>query len=216
MDNGQPDYRINEHVAYDYIRVDAIPPLPDVNFDCIYFGTLAQRNSVSRDTLFWILAHLKFKTVFYDVNLRKGVSEGLIIPSLTCCDIFKLNSEEVGVLSSLIFHKNLSIEAFAREISQKFNINVVIITAAEKGCYIYQDGLFTFIPGEKVQFIDGVGAGDAFSAAFLFYFMQYGDALKSARIANKLGAFVASRRGAIPAYSDEIRTQLNRARLQEL
>jgi fructokinase len=218
IDNGQPDYVINENVAYDYISTAAMPPPAELlNFHCLYFGTLAQRNSASRETLHWILTHLKFKTVFYDVNLRKGIlSKELIVPSLGYCNIFKLNNEEVEVISNLIFHKSFSLEDFAREISRNFNIEVIIITAGEKGCYLYQAGVLTFVAGEKVRLIDGVGAGDAFSAAFLFYFVECNNALRSAGIANKLGAFVASCRGPIPPYSEEIRTQLNNARLWEL
>ena len=216
IDHGQPDYTIHENVAYDYISIDALPPKTELlNFDCLYFGTLAQRNAVSRATLHWILRELKFETVFYDVNLRKGiVSKELIVTSLRSSSIFKLNNEEVATISNLIFDKGLSVEEFARRIAEEFNIDVIIITAAEKGCYVYHDRLLTFVPGQKVQLMDGVGAGDAFSAAFLFYFIQFRNVIKSAEIANKLGAFVASSRGAIPPYSDEIKTQLKKALLQ--
>jgi fructokinase len=218
IDKGQPDYFISENVAYDYISIGAMPPGADLlNFDCLYFGTLAQRNLVSRETLRWVLNHLKFKTVFYDVNLRKGViSKELIVESLRFCTIFKLNNEEVDVISNLLFDKSLSPGDFATNINKEFNIEVIIITAAERGCYLYYNRLLTFIAGEKVALIDGVGAGDAFSAAFLLYFVQYKNALRSAEIANKLGAFVASCRGPIPSYSEEIRTHLNNARLQKL
>ena len=217
IDKGQPDYMINENVAYDYISVDALPTGADLwNFDCLYFGSLAQRNLVSRETLRWVLDHHKFETVFYDVNLRKGIIlKELIIESLRSCTIFKLNNEEVGVISNLLFDKSLSPADFATKINSEFNIQVIIITAGERGCYLYHNRLLTFIPGEKVELIDGVGAGDAFSAAFLFYFVRFKNALRSAEIANKLGAFVASCRGPIPSYSEEIRTQLNNARLQE-
>ena len=213
IDRGQPDYTIHENVAYDYITIDALPPKEELsNFDCLYFGTLAQRNAISRTALHWILRELKFKTVFYDVNLRKGiVSKELIAASLKNSNIFKLNNDEVATISNLLFEKSVSLEEFARRITGEFNIDVIIITAAEKGCYVYDDRLLTFVPGQKVELMDGVGAGDAFSAAFLFYFTQFRNVIKSAEIANKLGAFVASRRGAIPPYSDEIKTQLNKA-----
>lgn len=216
IENGQPDYTITGDVAYDYISTTAIEPQPEPqNFDCLYFGTLAQRNSTSRETLQWILKRLKFKTIFYDVNLRKGiVSKELIAASLRHCNIFKLNMEEVEVISQLIFQRSLSLENFAQQIRRDFDVDVIIITAAEKGCYLYHANALTFVGGETVELIDAVGAGDAFSAAFLYYYTEYNDALRSARIANKLGAFVASCRGAIPPYSTEIRKELTHARLR--
>ncbi len=143
IDKGQPDYTINANVAYDNIHFGSIPPAVDLlNFDCLYFGTLAQRNSVSRETLHWVLNRLKFKTVFYDVNLRKGiVFTELIVTSLRLCTIFKLNNDEVDVISNILFGKSLSLGDFAKNINNEFNIEVIIITAAERGCYLYDNRL---------------------------------------------------------------------------
>jgi fructokinase len=48
-----------------------------------------------------------------------------------------------------------------------------------------------------VEVVDAVGAGDSFSAAFLFKFYQKNDPIDAAKFANRIGAMVASSHGAI-------------------
>ena len=55
-----------------------------------------------------------------------------------------------------------------------------------------------------VDVADAVGAGDSFSAAFMFAMSRGKDAFDAAGYAARLGSFVASRSGAVPEYSDEI------------
>lgn len=208
---GQPDYTIHEPVAWDFIEQAPLQRnVSTQTFDSFYFGTLAQRNETSRQTLQWILQNKKFDTVFYDVNLRKGLLErALISPSLQYCDIFKLNEDEVAVLADLLYGKVLGMEDFAGKIQQDYQVKILIITASEKGCYVYDGQGLHHIPGQQIIVVDAVGAGDAFSAAFLFKYLQDKDPLKAARIANHLGGFVASSRGPIPAYTPEIKEMLN-------
>ena len=59
-------------------------------------------------------------------------------------------------------------------------------------------------PGQAVCVVDTVGPGDAFSAAFLQEYLTTRDAHQAAFKANRLGAYVASKRGALPDYSNEI------------
>jgi fructokinase len=205
LEEGQPDYTIHENVAYDFIEAEPLPSalLPTI-MDCFYFGTLAQRNDISRHTLQWILNNKPFSLVFYDVNLRKGTHSKVIIEnSLKFCNIFKLNQDEVAIIGDLLYGKNYTLQDFVKIIQSDFEIDIVIITASEKGCYIGADE-FRLMPGQKAQLVDAVGAGDAFSAAFLFKYFQEKDPFKAAETANKLGAYVASSRGPIPDYSPEI------------
>ncbi len=208
LEEGQPDYTIHEGVAWDYIQADQTL-LKATHFSAFYFGTLAQRNEPSRKALQWILDHLHFDTIFYDVNLRKGIhSRELISASLSCCHVFKLNEDEVNIIAELLFQKSLSIEAFARLIREQYKVDTMIITASEKGCYVFTHDQLHHMEGKKVKVVDAVGAGDAFSAAFLWKYMHDKDAIKAAATANALGAFVAGSRGAIPDYSDAVKSML--------
>jgi fructokinase len=211
LKDGQPDYIIHENVAYDFIEYNrALQLLREDYFDVFYFGSLAQRSTVSSNTLQKLLTNHYFREVFYDVNLRKkGYNDIILKKSLMYCSILKLNMDEVPVLSTLLFGKSLAEEEFCKRVHDLYhNIHLMIITAADKGCMVFVRGVLHKVPGVPVKVADAVGAGDAFSAAFMHSYMQQGDALKAATVANQMGAFVASQHGPIPAYSEEIKKAL--------
>lgn len=192
---GKPTYEIHENVAYD--NIEAV--MPEENFDCFCFGTLAQRNSVSRQALRETLNNTETEEVFYDVNLRQNYySREIIEESLRFCTIIKLNDEEVVVLSKLLFDSDLGEAEFAKMIQKKYNIKIVIITRGSKGCAVFAEDDMVEVQGIKVEVKDTVGAGDAFSAGFLHKYFGTKNIKESAEFANELGAYVASKSGAIP------------------
>jgi fructokinase len=205
--NGIPDYIIKENVAYDFINFDQFETdvHPD-GYDIFYFGSLAQRNPASASTLKKILSCYHFPYVFYDVNLRKrGYSRSIVVESLHRCNVLKLNIEEVGVLAELLFDESFyTVKDFCDQAGSRYAIQIIIVTAAENGCFIYRDGVMVHVPGKKVVLSDAVGAGDAFSASFMFEFLKHGDVFMAATKANAVGAFVASQQGAIPRYPSEV------------
>ncbi|MCZ6522192.1 MAG: carbohydrate kinase [Bacteroidetes bacterium] len=210
--DGQPTYTIHENVAYDFIDHQEFDQrkLKAAEFKIFYFGTLAQRNIKSRETLYQLLSEIKFNHIFYDVNLRQQFfSKEIIENSLKYSTILKLNHEEMKVLSDLLYGQEIKAEEFSQKLVTAFNQQLIIITAADKGCMVFANGEFQSVPGEKVEVVDAVGAGDSFSAAFLYKYFQVGDPVKAAFVANQIGAFVASSRGAVPTYPDHIKELLN-------
>ncbi|MCD9017155.1 PfkB family carbohydrate kinase [Parachryseolinea silvisoli] len=211
LEHGQPDYHIRKNVAYDFIEYDAVcSAFEKFTFDVFYYGTLVQRNGVSASTLKKILTEHQFRHIFYDVNLRKETfTEAIIRESLRHCTILKLNVDEVPVLSKMLVGEDLIDEQFCAVVTELFpNIKIVIITAAEMGCYLYEDKKLTHVPGVPVSVTDAVGAGDAFSAAFMHVFSLTHDAKNAAALANQIGAFVAGKRGAVPEYSAHLKNIL--------
>lgn len=213
LTNGQPDYIIHENVAYDFIDAQHLfTSFPHQEIDIFYFGSLAQRNAVSARALDWLFKNLKARYFFYDVNLRKKCfTEEIIRKSLAHCNVFKLNNDELPVLAEILFKEAYSMDQFVQVLKSAYpNIKTTIITAAEKGCYVFDDSNGkAMVPGVPVKVADAVGAGDAFSAAFMHMLGNYGNVLRAAQVANKVGAFVASQHGPIPKYSDEIVSVLN-------
>jgi len=206
--DGKPTFTINENVSYDFIepQKNLLEKMKEESFDAFCFGTLAQRNEISRKTLYLLLEIVKSRYFFYDVNLRQlFYSKEIVVKSLSFSDIVKLNNEESILLSRLLFKRELKEEEFAKNVCSNFQVRIVCITRGENGCAIFYEGRFREIPGIKVKVIDTVGAGDAFSAGFLFKFCTGKDPFESAIFANRIGAFVASRRGAIPEYDDKIK-----------
>lgn len=109
------------------------------------------------------------------------------------------------VISSILFQQQYSFVEFCEGVTLEYpQIKVLVITAGAEGCYVFTEGDITTIPTEPITVVDTVGAGDSFSAAFASVYIKTGDALLAAKIANKVGGFVASSSGPIPAYPKEI------------
>jgi fructokinase len=207
FENGQPDYTILSNVAYDYIDFrESKQALENIDFDVLYLGTLAQRDEQAASALKQLIQQKSFTHVFYDINLRKDCYTAEIIrQSLEVCTIFKLNDEEVGVVSFLLYQQELGLEEFVKRLSRDYDIQLVVVTAGAEGCYIYEKQELKFVKGYPAKVVDTVGAGDSFSAAFVRHYFRKKDALHAADMANRLGAFVAASRGPLPDYSPEIR-----------
>lgn len=208
--NGQPEYEILQDVAFDHIRSKDLDKTKIVSYDSFYFGSLIQRNDVSANTLKFVLENNSFREVFYDVNLRKDCfTQGIIEDSLEHCTILKVNDDEVEEISRLIFGEEKGLELFSRLITNRYaKIKIIIITAGSAGAYIYHKRALKRIPTNQIQVMDTVGAGDAFSAAFITSYFKTDDPIRSAEIANSVGGYVASQSGAIPDYSDALLKQI--------
>jgi 5-dehydro-2-deoxygluconokinase len=73
------------------------------------------------------------------------------------------------------------------------------------GATVFQDGRRADVPGRRVQVVNGLGAGDAFAAAFGWKLLQGADPADCADAANRAGAHVAARLGcsiAMPRAED--------------
>ena len=188
LTNGIPSYEIVKPVAWDEIRADvALLPPPRA----FYFGSLAQRSSVSSETLARLLEAFSPSLVFFDVNLRqKFWSKKLIEECLGRTDILKVNDEERATLG-------LSAE---RLFASYPRLKTFIETRGAEGCAVWsrEGEAFTSpaIPDGPV--VDTVGAGDSFSAAFLAAVLDGKDLRTAAEEGNRRAGKVAARSGAIP------------------
>jgi fructokinase len=208
---GQPSYMIHKDVAWDFIeaRNGVVRGMAAENFNVICFGTLVQREKTSRESLVNVLESLKNIPAFYDVNLRQNYySRELLMAGLKRTTVLKLNDGEVTVLSDLIFGKNMKEADFVKALLNEYPIKIILVTMGEKGCLVAEKGKVEMLGGHKVKVADTVGAGDAFSAAFLANWLQGKSAVEAAAMGNILGAYVASRSGAIPDYDVGIRELL--------
>jgi fructokinase len=205
--DGQPDYEIVKDVAYDYIQSEALDQKKIASFGTFYFGSIIQRNPVSNAALQSILDQHQFDNIFYDVNLRKdSYSSEVIKSSLAYCTILKVNDEEVSVISKMIFQEEQGFEKFCKSVTNSYlQIKTIIITAGKDGSFVFANGVMHAVSTEPIKVVDTVGAGDSFSAAFAYVFAKTNDPIKAAKIANKVGGFVASNAGPNPVYSKEIK-----------
>lgn len=205
-DEGHPDYVIHEDVAWDFL--DQQPPLLEAarQASAVCFGTLAQRSPMSRETIHAVLAACPDQCVIvYDVNLRqKWYDRDWIERSLERAAIVKLNRDEARVLGGLLHIAASDPASFAAGLLQRFPVNLVCITRAEDGALLVGREETADVPGQPVDVVDAVGAGDAFTAALIASRLWKWPLVPSARFANAVGGLVASRPGAMPSIADEL------------
>ncbi len=211
-DEGHPEYVIHEDVAWDVIEPQ--PALLDAagRAAAVCFGTLAQRSPVSRETVHATLSACSDDClIVYDVNLRQQwYAREWIERSLRQATIAKLNREEAGVLDSLLEIGTgielgaVNLRDFAAAICQQFDIALVCITRAEQGCLLVTTEETVDVPGRRVDVVDAVGAGDAFSAALIASRLWDWPLRNSAEFANAVGGLVAARSGAMPSVREEV------------
>lgn len=207
-DDKSHDFAIHDNVAWDDIEVSSAEAraLGSGGVDALCFGTLAQRSAVNRASLEALLDGAAPRVVFYDVNIRQDYYAAEWIEwSLRACSIMKCNDDEADLLAGLLFGRGLDDEEFARAAAERYNITTLCVTRGARGAAVLHDGALSEVPGIAVTVADTVGAGDAFGAAFLRSFLGGCGAEEAARFAVRVGAFVASRSGAVPEYSEEIR-----------
>jgi len=212
---GSPSYVIHDNTAWDAITLDQTQGdhLGQEEWDFLCFGTLAQRTEHNRALLAHVLAAARPKEVLYDVNLRQNFfRKEWIEQSLRACSVLKLNGEEADVLSEMLFDSTMDFQPFSEAVSKEYDIPVVCVTLGEEGAAIFDHGRNAWVPGTPISVVDTVGAGDAFAAAFVFSLLYEKTAVEATYLACRVGAWVASQRGAVPEYSDEIERQLERVR----
>jgi fructokinase len=149
---------------------------------------------------------------FYDVNLRpKSFTPGLVLELLGRATVVKLNQEEVRSLDVMIQRSHRALEEFCRDYTARFGWEAVCVTRGELGCAALVRDQYVEVPGYRVQIADTVGAGDAFSAAFLHGLNAGWPAAQIGDFANRLGALVATRPGGAAPWSLEDIQALSRA-----
>jgi fructokinase len=204
--DGEPAYEIVAPVAYDSIRFqDGWSSLFGA-VDCICFGTLAQRNAVSRGTLARVLATTQARTRFCDVNLRPDCYNAeTVIASIDSATIVKLNGDELRDVSAMI---GLDPDADRTRLMSGFldrfpGLNAVVVTLGSDGATgLERGGNAASASVPPVTVVDPCGAGDAFSAAFLATYLS-GASLVAAIVAGNLrGSRVAGLRGATDPISE--------------
>ncbi|MFA4835589.1 MAG: carbohydrate kinase, partial [Dehalococcoidia bacterium] len=203
---GKPSYIIRENVAWDFIP--NTPQLMELakKADAVCFGTLAQRSAVSRATIQAFLKRTPQKVLrIFDINLRQSFySKELIESSLDLANVLKLNDEELAVIASLLSLSGDESTLLA-EIAGKHRLYMVALTRGDKGSILYSDGQISIHPGYKVEVVDTVGAGDAFTASLALSVLSGQDLDAINDHANRVAAFVCSKHGATPRLPDELR-----------
>jgi fructokinase len=202
----QPTFVIHRPAAYDFPQLsDAqVSQLVSQSPGWIYFGTLVQTSLPARQLTRKLLDSMPHARRFYDVNLRPACHEpGLVRELLGLATVIKLNDQEVGEISRVAGQSCGSLEEFCRLYARRFGWEAVCVTCGAEGCVLLIGDEYVRARGYAVRAADTVGAGDAFAAAFVHGFSAGWQPQQIADFANRVGALIASRPGAVPDWTVE-------------
>ena len=171
LDNqGVPCYDIKENVAWDNIPfTDELKRLA-LSTRAVCFGSLAQRNEVSRTTINRFLdtmPDMEGQLKIFDINLRQGFyTKEIIRESCRRCNVLKINDEELVVISRLFGYPGIDLQDKCWILLAKYNLKMLILTCGTNGSYVFTPGVISYQETPKVPVADTVGAGDSFTATF--------------------------------------------------
>jgi fructokinase len=203
---GEPHYVIHEPAAWDFMDwTDEWRALAAIA-DAVCFGSLAQRNPVSRAAIREFIAATRPECVrVFDVNLRAPFfSVDVIDSSLTSATIFKLNEVEVPeVLAMLGLARSpdrggSGLLDAAHVLLHKYPLQLVAITMGSEGSLLVTPHDHHRHRGIAIKVADTVGAGDAFTAALVDSWLRGTSLAEMNEAGNRWGGWVASQPGAMP------------------
>lgn len=239
FEEGQPQYIIHSPVAWDALAVTPEWLELAERADAVCWGTLAQRDAVSQQTIHSFLAATRPECLrIFDINLREPFfTADTVMRSLAKATLLKLNDAEMPHLLSLASlpkaMTNTSIEDAddavraaalvadcSRLLAAYSNLQAIAITLGAHGSLLVERGLgaqpiVERHHGVAMKVVDTVGAGDAFTAALAVHRLQGFPLSVQSEAANQWGAWVAGQAGAMPDLHEETLANIE-GRLQRI
>ena len=214
---GTPQYVFARNVAW-----DALPCPPSwletaAICQAVCFGSLAQRSPLSCESIHRFLEHTQASCLrVFDVNLRQDYySAGVLLRSLQRSNVLKLNHEELPIVADTLglteprpgSHVSDPREerGWCQAIADRFELRCIALTRGPKGSDVWLDGDWDYQGSCKIDAVDTVGAGDAFSAALIMGILSKRDLPTIHSQAAKIAAYVCTQRGAVPRLPDELK-----------
>ena len=205
---GIPEYEIKEGVAWDNIPyTDALRRLAGETC-AVCFGSLAQRNPVSRQTIKSFLDDMPDDDrvlKIFDINLRQHFySREVLEESLCKCNILKINDEELQVLANMYSWNGISMKDQCWILLARYALKMLILTCGTDGSYVFTPGAVSFQPTPRVEVADTVGAGDSFTGAFVASIIKGRSVEDAHQRAVNVSAYVCTQNGAMPVLPDSL------------
>lgn len=205
---GIPRYEIKENVAWDNIPYTSQLEALAKQTKAVCFGSLAQRNVVSRDTIGRFLdamPHKEDNLIVFDVNLRQGFyNKEILCNSMKRCNILKINDEELVTVSRMFGYPGIDLQDKCWILLGKYNLKMLILTCGVNGSYVFTPGNVSFQPTPRVEVADTVGAGDSFTAAFISSLLKGKSVAEAHSLAVQTSAFVCTKKGAMPVLPEAL------------
>lgn len=200
-EQGVPSYEIYEGVAWDNILPDARTLALAREADAVCWGSLAQRNEVSRQTILAIVDATPATALrVFDINLRQHFyDKPLLEASLQRATVLKLNDDELAVLSPM-FSLSGDEQSRLHALLSRYCLRGIVYTKGATGSLILSAaGESSYLATPRVQVASTVGAGDSFTATFVAMLLQGHSLAEAHRKAVDVAAYVCTHDGAIVA-----------------
>ena len=207
-EDGIPTYDIRENVAWD--NIPFTPEIEDLARNCraVCFGSLAQRNVVSRETIYKFLDTMPTgdgRLRIFDINLRQNFyTKEIIAESLYRCNILKINDEELVAIGRMFGYPGLDMRDKCWLLLGKCNLDMLVLTCGTNGSYVFTPGNVSFQEPPLVEVADTVGAGDSFTGAFCSAILKGMSVADAHKLAVKVSAYVCTQSGAMPELPKEL------------
>ena len=208
--NGMPEYEIIKNVAWDYLALTPESYRLAGETDAVCFGSLAQRNSVSRKVIndFIQLVPPKAFKIF-DINLRQNFySRELIEDSLKRANVLKINDEELKIVSGLFGWTEADDESLCRNLLKTYGLKLIALTCGTNGSHLFSENETSSLSTPIVEVKDTIGAGDSFTAGMAMGLLTNKSLKESHSIAVELSAYVCTHNGAMPEHPSYFRQLL--------
>ena len=209
-EGGIPTYEIKEGVAWDNIPYTDEMAAIARQARAVCFGSLAQRNSVSRENIRRFLADTPADCLkICDINLRQQFfSKEILEDSFKLCNILKINDEELVVVSRMFGYDGLDMRGTCEKMVQDYHLKMLVLTCGTNGSYVFtDDGLTSFQETPKVTVADTVGAGDSFTGSFCACIINGKPVQEAHKMAVEVSAFVCTQKGAMPLLPESLRSK---------
>ena len=204
--NGVPHFVVHEGVAWDRLLATGTAVGAVQAADAICFGSLAQRDPVSRAAIQDLVAAAADRALrVFDINLRQNFySREIIEESLGLSNVLKLNDGELPVLARMFALDGTPHQQMER-LAKAFQLRCVALTRGAEGSLVYHDGRWSEHRPKPVQVVDTIGAGDAFTAGLVMGLLLGMDLHKAHVAASEVARHVCSQAGATPPMPERLR-----------
>ena len=203
--SGIPGYTIHENVAWDYIEWSAGLDALAREVDAVCFGSLAQRDAVSRSTIRRFLKSTNAECLrVFDINLRQSFyTKEIILRSLELANVLRINEEELPIVTEILGYSGRK-ESQLNQLLKGFDLRLIAHTLGSGGSLLLTQDEISSCQVPEIEVADTVGAGDAFTALMLAG-MLHNQTLKTTHeMATEVAAFVCTQNGATPKLPREL------------
>ncbi len=209
-ERGEALFAMNEDSAWDYLEWTEGWKELAARTDAVCFGTLGQREPQAREIIIRFLERTRREALrVFDVNLRHSFfTTEMLKRSLGLATIVKLNSVEVHTVARMLRLEAVDEETLSRRLLDSHQIELVAITRGEQGSLLVTKEEVAAHPGFRVRIADTIGAGDAFTAALVHFYLSHAPLKVISEAANRMGSWIATQAGATPHVSAQTLEQI--------